>query len=180
MNAAPGVGDGLRIWLLPGIALLLGCGGPDSGVPRQVAREELQVSAPSVRQTASSGLPLGAVTLPGGWKITVELAVTDAARNRGLMFRESLPEDYGMLFVFGHEQTQSFWMKNTLMDLDMIYVGEDRRITVIHRDVPRSTVDTPDEKVARRTGFGRFVLELPAGAARRYGLKKGTRLGFGG
>ncbi len=170
----------LKRWLLPGIALLLGCGGPDSGAPRQVAPEELQVSAPLVPQTAPSGLPLGAVVLPDGRRVTVELAATNATRNRGLMFRESLPEDYGMLFLFAHEQTQSFWMKNTLMDLDMIFIGEDRRITVIHRDVPRSTVDTPDAELARRTGFGRFVLELPAGASRRYGLKKGQRLNFGG
>lgn len=171
---------GLRRSFLPGIALLLGCGGPDPGVQREISPEELRVSAAPAPQTAPSGLPLGSLALPDGRRITVELAATNAARNRGLMFRESLPEDYGMLFIFGHEQTQSFWMKNTLLDLDMIFIGEDRRITVIHRDVPRSTADTPDAELARRTGFGRFVLELPAGASRRYGLKKGQRLDFGG
>lgn len=166
--------------LLSGIVLLLGCGGPDSGAKRLISPEDLRVSAAPVPRTAPSGLPLGTVSLPDGRRITVELAVTKATRNRGLMFRESLPEDYGMFFVFGNERSQSFWMKNTLMNLDMIFIGEDRRITVIHRDVPRSTLETPDDQVARRTGFGRFVLELPAGSARRYGLKKGQRLGFGG
>ncbi|MEE8425184.1 MAG: DUF192 domain-containing protein [Elusimicrobiota bacterium] len=160
--------------LLPGIVLLVGCGGPDSGTQRRISPEELRVS------TAPSGLPLGTVSLPDGRRITVELAATNATRNRGLMFRESLPDDYGMLFVFGGERSHSFWMKNTLMNLDMIFIGKDRRITVIHRDVPRSTLETPEDKVAKRTGFGRFVLELPAGASRRYGLKKGQRLGFGG
>jgi len=83
-----------------------------------------------------------------------------------------------MLFVFPQEQALQFWMKNTLADLDMVWISPDKKVTGIHRDVPKSRADTPDEAVARRMGTGKYVLELPAGAALRHKLKVGDNLQF--
>lgn len=94
------------------------------------------------------------------------------------MFRTSLPKDYGMLFVFLAERRLEFWMKNTWVSLDMVFIGGDKRIISIHRNVPRSYPETPEAALARRYGTGRYVLELPAGACKSYKLKKGDRLFF--
>ena len=118
------------------------------------------------------------LTLPDGRRLSVELVDTPDARTKGLMFRTALPEDYGMLFVFAREMPLTFWMKNTLVPLDMVFIGSDRTITRIHRAVKASTLDTPEDRIARAGGVGQFVLELPAGAAERYRLTEGQRLGF--
>jgi uncharacterized membrane protein (UPF0127 family) len=69
-------------------------------------------------------------------------------------------------------------MKNTLVDLDMIWAGADKKISVIHERVKASHLDTPESLIARAFGRGLFVLELPSGAAKRYGLKEGDVLSF--
>lgn len=126
----------------------------------------------------SAALPTAPLTFPDGKTITVELAVTPETREYGLMNRVSLPEDYGMLFVFPQEQGLQFWMKNTLVNLDMVFIGKDKRVTEVHQDVPRSAPDTPEANLARRSGPAQYVLELPAGAAARRRLAKGRRLDF--
>ena len=104
---------------------------------------------------------------------------TPVSRETGLMFRKSLPRDYGMLFVFPAEiANMTFWMKNTWVSLDIVFIGADKRITRIHERVRRSTAKTTDEEVARVRGPAQYVLELPAGAARRYKLQVGQPLGF--
>ena len=118
------------------------------------------------------------MTFPSGKTIRVELAVTPQEHQIGLMFRTSLPKDYGMLFVFPGRQRLQFWMKNTWTDLDMIFIGEDKRITAIYRNVPRSFPETPEAAVARRSADGQYVLELAAGESVKYRLKRGDKLNF--
>ena len=127
---------------------------------------------------AAAALPTAPLTFPDGKTITVEVAATPRDRERGLMDRVKLARDYGMLFVFPTEQPLQFWMKNTWVSLDMVFIDKALRITEVHRNVPRSFPDTPEEKLARRGGLGQYVLEVPAGAAKRRGLKKGQRLKF--
>jgi uncharacterized membrane protein (UPF0127 family) len=119
-----------------------------------------------------------ALRFASGRHIQVDVVDTPASREKGLMFRKSLPKDYGMLFVFPMEMGLNFWMKNTWTSLDIVFIGQDRKITVVHERVPRSTQKTTDEEVARVGGTGQYVLELPAGAARRYKLKAGQQLEF--
>jgi len=116
------------------------------------------------------------VYLPGGASVTAELAVTAAEREKGLMFREKLLADQGMLFVFEEEAKYAFWMKNTLIPLDMLWLDKERRIVHIWRNVPPCTKDPCPSYPPDRAG--RYVLELAAGASDRFGLKLFDRLEF--
>jgi uncharacterized membrane protein (UPF0127 family) len=116
------------------------------------------------------------VFLPGGQAVTAELAVTDEARAKGLMFREKLLADQGMLFVFEEDGTHSFWMKNTLIPLDLLWLDAARRVVHIEAGAP------PCREEPCPT-FGpsipaRYVLELNAGSAAAFGVKLYDRLQF--
>ena len=116
------------------------------------------------------------IYLPDGKSITAELSVSDEERQRGLMFREKLRVDQGMLFVFEEESKYAFWMKNTLIPLDMLWIDKDRRIVHIWRNVPPCKEDPCPSYGPDRPGL--YVLELASGAADRLGLKLFDRLEF--
>lgn len=112
-----------------------------------------------------------AVTATGRHVFTVEVVDTDETRARGLMFRTQMAPDAGMLFDFRTEQPVWFWMKNTYLPLDMIFVRADGTIRAIAADA------TPlSEATVASGGPVRFVLELNAGTAARIGLKAGDKL----
>src|SRR6185295_13902305 len=83
--------------------------------------------------------PLVMITSPEGVTIEAELADTIPKRTTGLMFRESLPPNHGMLFTFPEEQEWSFWMKNTRMPLDIIWLDKTKKIVHVERNVPICT-----------------------------------------
>ena len=123
--------------------------------------------------TASNG---PRVTLPDGSVIPVELATDDPTRAQGLMFRDQLPPDRGMLFMFPQTGNYPFWMKNTLIPLDMIWIDEQKRIVHIAHDVPPCKADPcPSYDPA---AFAKYVLELAGGVAARHGLANGQALRF--
>lgn len=130
-----------------------------------------RASGPAVLQK----IPL---SFPNGRIILVDVVDTPEGRERGLMFRKGLPKDYGMLFVFPETMGLSFWMKNTWVSLDIVYIGGDKRVARVHRRVKPSMEKTSDQDVARVSGTGRYVLELPAGTADRLGLAEGQELKF--
>ena len=102
---------------------------------------------------------------------TVEIADTEPARERGLMFRKELPPGRGMLFDFHREQQVGFWMKNTLIPLDMIFIdGRGRIVSIAQNAKPMS------EDVIRSGGQVRAVLEVIGGTARRLGIEPGDRV----
>lgn len=102
--------------------------------------------------------------------VLVELAADPASRERGLMFRRKLEDGRGMLFVFDEEEEHSFWMKNTLVPLDMIFVsGEGRVVGVVSRAEPLSLA-------SRSGGRCRYVLEVPGGWAEARGVARGDRV----
>jgi uncharacterized membrane protein (UPF0127 family) len=114
--------------------------------------------------------PLVAVTGSGEQSFSIEIADTSSEREAGLMFRKEMPKDRGMLFVFEKPGTVNFWMKNTPMALDLVFIGQDGRIKAIKRGEPESeAVISPGQPVS-------FVLELKAGTAARDGLKNGDLL----
>ncbi len=113
---------------------------------------------------------LVAVT-PGGEKsFTIEVADDAGERSTGLMFRETMADDRGMLFVFEQTRPVSFWMKNTPMPLDLIFIAEDGTVSAVLPGEPFSEAAiSPGEPV-------RFVLELKAGTAKKAGIVEGIRL----
>lgn len=111
--------------------------------------------------------------------LTLEVADTYATREYGLMNRHLVPAGSGMIFVFGGEAEQGFWMKNTLVPLDMIWVRADGTVSSVSPNVPATKPGTPDSAVARRSGRGRYVIELAAGQAARAGIAPGTKLAIG-
>ena len=104
-------------------------------------------------------------------KFDIELALNDAERSRGLMFREKLGPYDGMLFDFHREAPVSFWMKNTLIPLDMIFIAADGTIRSIHANaVPHSTETIPSQFPVRA------VLEINGGSAKLLGIKPGDKV----
>ena len=111
------------------------------------------------------------VSASGVHAFTVELAVDDAERERGLMFRKELPEGQGMLFDFQHDQPVAFWMHNTYISLDMLFIRGDGRIMRIEESAkPESDRLIPSGAPVRA------VLEVIAGTARQLGIKAGDRV----
>jgi uncharacterized membrane protein (UPF0127 family) len=107
----------------------------------------------------------------GDFSFTVEIADDDAERAEGLMFRDSLAPDAGMLFDYGEERMTSFWMQNTLIPLDMIFIGGDGLVKHIHVNArPLDTTSIPSKFPVR------FVLEIPGGRSVEIGLKDGDRM----
>jgi uncharacterized membrane protein (UPF0127 family) len=105
--------------------------------------------------------------------VTVEIARTDAERARGLMHRPSLAPDAGMLFLFDEPAVHAFWMKNTLIPLDMIFIGEDGRVSgIVARAVPG------DLSPRAAGGPSRYVLEVNGGWAEAHGVAPGDRVRF--
>ncbi|MDD5146456.1 MAG: DUF192 domain-containing protein [Candidatus Pacebacteria bacterium] len=110
----------------------------------------------------------------GGNCFRVELAQTEAERNKGLMFRDKLGPDRGMLFIFEQEGLYPFWMKNTLIPLDMIWINQNKEVVFIVENVQPCVQDfcpsiNPDINAS-------YVLELNAGTANKIGLKVGDTL----
>jgi uncharacterized protein len=102
-----------------------------------------------------------------------EICDTPEERNRGMMFRTSMGEREGMIFLFPHEQQLSFYMKNTLVSLDMIFIRGDHTILgIIESAVPKS------EQSRAVPGNSQFVLEVPGGTSAALGIKPGQNVSF--
>jgi uncharacterized membrane protein (UPF0127 family) len=112
-----------------------------------------------------------------GKRYLVEVADDDAERMRGLMFRDSMAADRGMLFVHEREEPQAYWMKNTKIPLDILYFDSSRRLVSAQKRVPPCSAGDrcppyPSE------GNVLYVLELNAGTADAIGVAKGDQLTF--
>jgi len=116
------------------------------------------------------------LVLPDGFRVRAELALTPETQEKGLMFREELARDRGMLFVFGPLENRSFWMKNTFIDLDMVFLDSDLKVIKVFHRVPRSSRGLPDSEVARASAPAACVLELPAGTARAHRVRPGVKI----
>ncbi len=113
-----------------------------------------------------------------GHRYEVEIADDDAERARGLMFRDELAAERGMLFIHDELAPQAYWMKNTRIPLDILYFDDQRRLVSQQRDVPPCSAGDrcpsyPSDAPAR------YVLELNAGKAAQIGLENGEELHFG-
>jgi uncharacterized protein len=113
-----------------------------------------------------------------GHRFQVEIADNDLERARGLMFRESMDEDRGMLFIHDAQQPLAYWMKNTKIPLDILYFDSKRQLVSQQRDVPPCSLGNRCPPYPSRDA-AIYVLELNAGLAAKVGLKDGAVLTFG-
>jgi uncharacterized membrane protein (UPF0127 family) len=124
----------------------------------------------------ASSLPRGAVrfeTARGPWVVKVEVASDDASRSRGLMFRRALDLDHGMLFVFPSSEEHSFWMHDTPIALDLIFLDESRSVVgVVAHAAPQTDTSRTVGKPSR------YVVEVGAGEAAEHAVGPGTRAVF--
>lgn len=158
---------------------------PSEVVRAPCVRPFADVAPPAATRAAScppdaeGNLDLGTVEIvfgeaAGEPRIVAEHALSDAARERGLMFRTELPEDAGMLFTWDDERPRTFWMKNTCLPLDMIFIdGRDRIVSVLEQ--------VPTLNLQPRPGGcpAQHVLEVNAGWARQHGVRPGQRVRIG-
>lgn len=124
-------------------------------------------------------LPMAKVTLTNAAKkkleVASEVAFTRDARTRGLMWRYTLPDGTGMLFIFPRDQPLSFWMRNTLIPLDMIFIDAKGSVVSIQENAePRTLSSRPSSAPAT------YVLEVPGGWSAKNGIKAGSRVTFEG
>lgn len=146
----------LTIWLLGLVLTAGGCG-----------------LMPVKEKTAAKGPVVVLNTQNGKTEIAVDIVDTMETRTRGLMFRESMPEDEGMFFVFEEEDEKSFWMKNTLIPLDMIFIGADYRVVSITKGAVPCKADPCGSYPSK--GPAKYVLEVNAGVSDKAGLKEGDK-----
>jgi uncharacterized membrane protein (UPF0127 family) len=154
------------------VLFAIGCSNPPAAAPPPPAETQ---SAETPSAQARTG---PRVTFPDGWTVHVEIANDDELRAQGLMFRDRLAPDAGMLFFFPRDGEYGFWMKNTRIPLDMIWIDGSRRVVHVKHEVPPCRADPcpsyPPGAVAR------YVLEVAGGVARKHGLQVGDTLRFEG
>jgi len=143
------------------------------GVRLTAAFAFILILAASIGVTAQSAESnsLEIVTSTGRHSFQIEVANNDATRERGLMDRRYMAADHGMLFEFDHEAPVSFWMKNTYIPLDMIFIGPSGVVTHIV-----ANAEPLSERVIPSGGPCVAVLELNGGTAASIGLKVGDKL----
>ena len=132
-------------------------------------------SEPASEQ-AQSGLeqvPLTITSATGVHRFTVEIARTAEQQQRGMMFRTSIAPDEGMLFPYDSPQNVAFWMRNTLIPLDMIFIRTDGTIARIATAVPRSEVTVPSGEPVTA------VLEIAGGRSAELGIRSGDKVEWG-
>lgn len=113
------------------------------------------------------------ITGKGIVTLDVEVADSEAERTQGLMYRYSMEENQGMYFIFPEENFRSFWMKNTFISLDIIFINTDHEIVSIQKYTqPKSTYSQPSEKPAK------YVLEVNAGFTDKHGIRPGDKVQF--
>lgn len=152
---------------------LLGCSGSEGERPLAPS-EERRPSRPLVEEPARAQPrvwlePPGRAPVP----VRVEVAITSAQTQRGLMFRRQMDADAGMLFLFAQQRQMTFWMRNTYLPLDMIFITSDHRVLGVVENATPET-DSPREV----EGESQFVLEVNAGFAREHDITAGTAVRF--
>lgn len=125
--------------------------------------------APPASKPAETVLPT-TLMLIKGHPFTLEVADDDAEQERGLMFRNALAPDHGMIFVFPDERLRGFWMRNTYIPLDIVYAASNGEVVKIMKLYPQDETVAPSEKPAQ------YAIELNAGTASRIGLQVGDVL----
>jgi uncharacterized membrane protein (UPF0127 family) len=162
---------------LAGLLLLLACQAPEAqGKPPSERPASTDVTS---KDYVMPPLPRAWVRLKDAYggvhRVEVEVAATPDSRRRGMMWRTELAAGKGMLFLFPEQEVQSFWMANTLIPLDMIFITTDMKVAgIVERAVPQS-------RESRSVGApSQYVLEVPGGWSQSVGITKGSPVEFEG
>lgn len=147
------------------------CVVPMAEAPARRAPKALHCPADPVGPPDSAHAYVNFTDAPGSPRLAVELARTEAEQERGLMYRTHLPEEQGMLFAWNNEAPRTFWMHNTCIPLDMMFIARDGTITGILEQVP--TLNDEPRGVPCPAAY---VLEVNAGWSRAHGVKPGTKV----
>lgn len=165
-------------WKEPGFGLMgalvaasLACGSADADVRDPGAEGSFDQAAETGAGVASGAMELVPLRV-GGIEIQVEIADDADERQRGLMYRESLEENQGMLFVYPEQRTLGFWMKNTLIPLDIAYIDREGRIVDIQQMEPQTT-ETHDSAAPAM-----YALEMNEGWFEANGIRIGDLVEF--
>ncbi|HYO57276.1 DUF192 domain-containing protein [Archangium sp.] len=169
-----------RHWLrgLCAVLLVTACQAPEAK-DRPSPPAGRKVTDVSAEEYVGPTLPRARVLLEdafgGVHRVDVEVAATPETRTRGLMWRKELPAGQGMLFIFPEEEVQGFWMRNTLIPLDMLFINSAGKIVgIVERAEPRTLT-------SRSVGVpGRYVLEVPGGWCQANGITRGGTARFQG
>jgi uncharacterized membrane protein (UPF0127 family) len=111
-----------------------------------------------------------------GHSFDIEIAADDASRERGLMFRDTMPADHGMLFLFERPAVQTFWMKNTHIPLDILYFDQNYKLVSMSARTPPCYSPGDNCPIYPSAAPAQYVLELNAGTAEKLGVKPGDEL----
>ena len=106
----------------------------------------------------------------GSKTYTLEITAKTLDRNKGLMYRDSMPDDYGMIFIFADEIGRSFWMRNTRIPLDILYLDSGGKVVSFHR------MEAYVERGTKSKGPAKYAIELNTGQAAACGVKEGDVL----
>lgn len=161
----------LAIFVLSGLAAC----SPQPAAEAAAAKATASPSSQAPQRHPVSGLaviPLSVTTATGTHRFRAEVAATAAEQQKGMMFRTSMAPDEAMIFPSAVPQVRSFWMKNTVIPLDIIYIGPDRRVLNIVRGEPYSLESLPS------AGPVINVLEIPGGRAAQIGIKPGDAVAW--
>lgn len=155
------------------------CSAPPPATAPSPATAAATAATPATAPPPAAAAPTPAspaAQLPDGARLQLELAVTPEEITNGLMFRPSLRPDHGMLFLFDQRRVPSFWMKNTRVPLDMVFLAGDGTVVDVIRDVQPCAGDPCPQYVPRQAVWA--VLEIAAGVADRHQVAEGARLDF--
>ena len=155
------------------LGLLCACREANVGEP--VANSRREVVDPTAEDYRGPPLPRGRVVLTdafgGAHLVEVEVAATDSSRTRGMMWRREFASGRGMLFVFSEDGRHPFWMKNTLIPLDMLFIDRSGTVVELFENAE------PGNLTSRGGRYScRYVLEVPGGWTARVGIRPGSRM----
>ncbi len=162
------------LWLTM-CAVALGCGCSKDADPASEAALVRPAEAPVAEPQTKPRLATEVVfeTTDGEVRVGLEVVSTAARIQQGLMYRQHLAPDRGMLFVFATDRVRSFWMKNTLIPLDMLFVTHDMTVAGIERDTVPLSLDGRSIDIKTR-----YVIEVNGGWTAAHGVGTGTKLRF--
>ncbi|HEX7829445.1 MAG TPA: DUF192 domain-containing protein [Thermoanaerobaculia bacterium] len=144
--------------------------------PAPVAESSTTVPANTATEAPVNLTSGPRITMPDGAVYAVEVVADPEERSQGLMYRDHLRPNAGMLFAFPDDDVYAFWMKNTLIPLDMLWIDVNKNVVHVKHDVPPCKID--DCPSYSPGVSARYVLELAAGEAKKHNLKAGDKLTF--